>query len=63
MIHNREETSPQKKIEKIKNNIFFMYSYNNNNNNYTIYINKYIAISFATISTISLAHLIKYFIY
>ncbi len=61
MIQNREEISPQKKIEKIKNNIFFMYSYNNNN--YTIYINKYIAISFATISTISLAHLIKYFIY
>ena len=59
----RDTISPIKDIEKIKNNIFFMYSYNNNTKRYTIYINKYIAITFSTIITISLANLIKYFIY
>ena len=42
-----------------KSNIFFTYSYNNNNNNYNIYINKNIAISFATLSTIGFAFIFK----
>lgn len=63
MSQIREEKSPKKTIEKIKNNIFFMYSYNNNTKNYTIYINKYIAITFATLSTIALGHLFKKIIY
>ena len=63
MSQIREEKSPKKKIEKIKNNIFFMYSYNNNTKNYIIYINKYIAITFATLSTIALGNLFKKIIY
>jgi DNA-binding helix-hairpin-helix protein with protein kinase domain len=55
----RDSISPIKDLEKFKSNIFFTYSYNNNNNNYNIYINKNIAISFATLSTIGFAFIFK----
>ena len=61
MLQIDEEKSPKKKYIKYKNNIFFMYSYNNTTKNYTIYINKYIAITFATLSTITLGYLFTLF--
>jgi hypothetical protein len=55
----RKSISPIRDIERFKSNIFFTYSYNNNNNNYNIYINKYIGISFATLSSIGFAFILK----
>lgn len=59
---NRDSISPIREIEEFKSNIFFTYYYNINSNKYNIYINKYIAICFATLSTIGLAFLIKVYI-
>ena len=55
----RKSTSPTKDIILFKNNMFFSYYYNIENNQYTIFINKYVAISISTLSTITAAYLLK----
>jgi len=54
-----ESTNSTKNIILLKKNIFFSYYYNIQNNHYTIYINRYIAISLSTLSTIAAAYLFK----
>ena len=54
-----ESKNPTRNIQYLKSNIFFSYCYNIENNQYTIFINKYLAISISTLSTIASAYLFK----